>query len=1009
MSNLFHFASTRSPLKLTEENRDTVGLHLFNDGATSQHMTDLLPFLEHNDHPGIYNSMVGFLSSTGAIVSDTQLSALLGGFVHLMRKRGRKLNASNVTDTLTMAKLTPYFAATGGVQTPYLTDKQAIEDTIMALAFIGKLGNRKNTDLQRMYRASRIAKAVYDDGGTISEGTLRELLTKPLVIPAHRYNPCAVRHDTIRPYQHLDLSPVQKPAGEGGTTVANGVGKAPLTADDCNCGCNTPECQQQNTCCAELRPFVADLMLVREDLECYEAHDLAYIETIMAGETRKREHRTLEQLETYTERETETTKSLERDHQVEDRFSLKSQISKTIEQDMSLEAGVKVTADFGEVAVETDLGFATSDSRSESYEQAKEYALNVIRRAVSKVEEKVRELNTTRRLSEVEEKNTHEFTNPGTKHINGQYHFVNRINKAQVMNYGKRLMFEFVLPEPMELYKKLLEKNVRPFGIEEPQKPMIRIDQIQPGARKEDNTPTDSYTDVNGTITYSPAGVYNYLDLMHYYNLSDIETMPDPDIRLPFGFQNTTRVNGDNEVLAFKELIGQVPAGYNARMLTVTIKGYDTEGSVAPDNGVVLQLQWFANDVSSGLIPYVAGDLMAEDTRTVNIDAAQDSQLSLVIMAKSTVGVAGSGTVTCLLSDQAKTAWRTMVWEKIMEKYAQDLQEYKSALARYEQDKAARLPFGNNPFINREIERTELKRLAISFISCQFYDQFNAMKRNVAPCGYPEMSLPEAKSEGDFIRFFEQLFQWNLMTYLFYPYFWGQKCSWPEKVQTSSGDPLFDKALMAGAAKVQIPVRPGMELLAMHWVNYHEIWEGESEPPVAGEDYYLSMAQEIKEQKNCFYRDREGDLKATVGEDTITLTGTDYYWDNLTNTLNIVNIEADLNREIILNTCEVYRIVDIFEGELPGPVTSPVHDIWTIVLERSFEGKGCCGCDKPEAGTVFTHLPYQTGAVFVGAPFEVLVPTNLVYLRNRKDETTGEYLTAACLPCYPLENNCDQP
>ena len=42
--------------------------------------------------------------------------------------------------------------------------------------------------------------------------------------------------------------------------------------------------------------------------------------------------------------------------------------------------------------------------------------------------------------------------------------------------------------------------------------------------------------------------------------------------------------------------------------------------------------------------------------------------------------------------------------------------------------------------------------MAISYISCQFYDQFTAMKRNVKPCGYPQMDLEQAEKDGKFIQ-----------------------------------------------------------------------------------------------------------------------------------------------------------------------------------------------------------------------------------------------------------------
>jgi hypothetical protein len=1004
MSDLFRFITFRPAQKLTKQSQSVIGTKLYDDGNPSSWAEDLEPFFLHNDHHELYNRIVDYLHSTAAISSYAELNSLSREMVELMQKKGRYITASDVNSAMTSTKLTPYFALTStGGPSRYTVEKQAAEDTLSSLAFLGKLGNPKNVDVQLVFKATQIMLACYNNVGGISSGQLRELVEKPLILPQSRYNACMRKTEELTPYYYLDLSPLPE----------SGMKETKQDETDCNCNCKESACQDQDTCCAELKPFVADLMLVREELKCYKPEHLAYIENIMVGEERTREHRNLERTETFTETETEINKSLEKDHQVEDRFSLKSQIEKTIEQDLSIDAGVTTTSILGSTQLDTNFSFSNDLSKSESQQQAQEYARNVVTRAVSKVEEKVRTLNSIRKISETEEKNSHKFNNiAGPKHIVGQYHFVNMVNKAQVMNYGKRLMFEFVLPEPMELYKKLLKKEVLPFDLEEPEKPLLQVLQIHPGPQINDTTLTDPYTDAFNNITYSPTGIYNYLELIKYYELTNIDPMPDADIYIPFSFENSQRVQSHNEVLGFSVPLGTIPAGYKGIEFCVDIKGYDYVND-APDAGLQMELEWFIDGQHSGHIPVEGGGGFIHRTpqppAQYTIDAVEGTALAMSVMCKSSVGINGSGWIKCVYTEQAKTKWKTTVWEKIIAKYLQNKQEYETARARYEQEKNAKLPFGNNPFINREVERTELKRLAISYTSCQFFDKFNAMKRNVEPCGYPEMNLREAQENGMFVQFFEQIFEWNLMTYLFYPYFWGQKCSWPEKIQTNSGDPLFDKALMAGAARVQVPVRPGMEALALHWVEYGEIWQGESTPPLPNSDYYLSMSQEIKEQKNCFYRDREGLLHTMVGSDVIELSDTAWYWDFVTGMINEANVLADINREIIIN-CEVYRIVEVYEGHYQTPfdplsllVTDSVdHLDWTIRIERVFEGTGCCGCDEPATNQEFDNLKYQTGALFVGAPFEVVVPTNLVFLRNMKD-ADGAPVFSDCLPCYPLD------
>ena len=70
----------------------------------------------------------------------------------------------------------------------------------------------------------------------------------------------------------------------------------------------------------------------------------------------------------------------------------------------------------------------------------------------------------------------------------------------------------------------------------------------------------------------------------------------------------------------------------------------------------------------------------------------------------------------------------------------------------------------------------------------------------------------------------------------------------------------------------------------------------------------------------------------------------------------------------------MYRIVKVEQPNANDPMT------WTITVDRAYQ--------DPSA----TNLKHAVGAVFVGAPWEIVIPTKLVYLRNTNDK----------LPTYPL-------
>ena len=64
---------------------------------------------------------------------------------------------------------------------------------------------------------------------------------------------------------------------------------------------------------------------------------------------------------------------------------------------------------------------------------------------------------------------------------------------------------------------------------------------------------------------------------------------------------------------------------------------------------------------------------------------------------------------------------------------------------------------GRNPFLNREIERNEFKRLTIAALMCNYFNGMGSMMERVAPCGYPEPNFEKLAKDAPVIQFFEQV------------------------------------------------------------------------------------------------------------------------------------------------------------------------------------------------------------------------------------------------------------
>jgi hypothetical protein len=91
------------------------------------------------------------------------------------------------------------------------------------------------------------------------------------------------------------------------------------------------------------------------------------------------------------------------------------------------------------------------------------------------------------------------------------------------------------------------------------------------------------------------------------------------------------------------------------------------------------------------------------------------------------------------------------------------------------------------------------------------------------------------------------------------------------------------------------------------------------------------------------------------------------------NQANTLTLENDQDRELLINY-KIYRIVKV-EQTNPGDPSA-----WDITI------------DPPYRDPSAVNLKHGVGAQFVGAPWEIVIPTELVYLRNPTD----------LLPVYPL-------
>ena len=116
--------------------------------------------------------------------------------------------------------------------------------------------------------------------------------------------------------------------------------------------------------------------------------------------------------------------------------------------------------------------------------------------------------------------------------------------------------------------------------------------------------------------------------------------------------------------------------------------------------------------------------------------------------------------------------WRQRTYDAILQASRQRIQEYQERAADLRA--AVRMDALNFTLERkRSTEREELERACVTVLTNQHFDGLSAIEHS--PQGYPQSFLPNVEPLGRYVRFFQQAFEWEQMTWRYYPYFWGRK------------------------------------------------------------------------------------------------------------------------------------------------------------------------------------------------------------------------------------------
>jgi hypothetical protein len=672
---------------------------------------------------------------------------------------------------------------------------------------------------------------------------------------------------------------------------------------------------------------IADLNIVEQQILRYELGEIAHIENVLESETRSRTFKTSTTTEQTQTVETETTQEKEQDLSSSERFGLQSESQTIINENASKDGGLTIHASYGpSVDATSNFNFSSSNSRQQSNTASSSYAREIATKAVNRVQIRTLTRRTTSNTHVVEETNLHSFDNKSGLHdIVGVYRFVDKVYQAQVVNYGKRLMLEFVVPEPAAFLRHAMTSR-----------PVDAVTQVEPEP--------PGYCLANGTsfVPLQPTDITrdNYLFWAGKYGAQDIATppptlllasgakkSPDQMPTIPDSSQPSTERKINSDLLPVP-----ISDGYLAQSAVVNIYGETQAGR----HQVIVQIQ----DQERTYIETV------DDAAPITLRLQPTPAVDVTINSIGFHNYEVLALVLCTLSAEKFQEWQFKTFSSIVSAYNDEKSRFDQAIAEARiQARNNAIVGGTNPLTNRETEQTELKKGCISLLTGQRFDLFDAVARNVAPLGYPEIDFAEAKAEGSYIQVFEQSFEWNNMTYLFYPYFWGKKDEWPTIAQLTDDDPLFTRFLRAGAARVQVPVRLGFEQSILTYLGVGELWTGEgtlvNSDGDAADQLHLSIVDELKSQTGNNNVEGPGTVSVSKNNSTVTGSGTAFGTDDVDRRIQIAG--------------KTYVIKTVTDEE-------------TLKLTKVYSGDSDSG------------LGYSMGGKLIGEPWEVKLPTDLVKL-----------------------------
>lgn len=607
---------------------------------------------------------------------------------------------------------------------------------------------------------------------------------------------------------------------------------------------------------------IIDYRKVEQEVCCYVPGEVSHIENVMAKEYKERHTRNLVRSENTTETSSSTETERLSDTTSTDRNEMQSEVSRVLEKKKEFKMGAKTSVEAkilggADFKISGYADFASSSSATSSDKAARTMAREVTEQALDRVVNKTSQKRISKMIREFEENNRHGFDNrQGETHVTGVYRWVDKVLTNRLVNYGKRLMLEVMVPEPALFFKQALQSEAEKH-------PGLHLIKKPRAPHEMDLKSLDQLSE------------WNYAKFAIEYGI-DLDRAPEKVIWVDEAV-SADLLDRQEEFNTFKEVY--LPEGYHA-----VYQKTDWEIRYQHQSGkhAVFNINVGTIDHKGKYSWTSKGDGKSKDGEKFARRGCFPGTFSPGIRNKLTISTScfklfwynASIRIKCERNQEVFLEWQAKTYQKIQEAYEGRLAEYHAQLARLAEEAKVEVASDRlNPGVNRQVEQRELVRLSIEMMTRPFdlkigqdhytYD-FGGCRGGISIVPKVKQS-PAFEEYVTMARFFEEAFDWGLMSYTFYPYYWADQCQWKDMLQSQdSADPIFQAFLQSGMSRVLIPVSQGFEDAVTYYLETGDVWSSGKLVVETDDDYYLSVLEDLQTSKGVVEEEWESRVPSTL-------------------------------------------------------------------------------------------------------------------------------------------------